>query len=350
MKNYKMFVVTFLFIYSIIYAQNSGPSLSGYLETTYNYNFAKGKTNVLRSYDSRANQIAVNNLHLELSGNASSKLSYNAQIDFGTDAAVHGVLHQAALGAGPVAVDLQEVYLTYSFNDHWKFTAGKFVTFEGIEIIEGPNNPTISRGYLFGLAEPFTHVGGYVNFIPSSELDFKLGIVNGWDLLVDNNLDKTLIARLGINLGDPITLGISYSYGVEQQNSNDARNSFDVTGVTNIIPDISLNFQFNYGIEKINNEDAKWMGFGIQPVVKFSECFNIGLRAEYFSDNEGARTGITDLKTFNFTIVPTFKLDALTLRVEYRLDNANQEIFIEDEENGISKISNTISLGLSFNF
>ncbi|MEJ5350943.1 MAG: porin [Melioribacteraceae bacterium] len=348
MKNYYTLVIILLFFYSVSNAQNSGPSLSGYFETTYNYNFANGKTNMLRSYDSRANQIALNNLHLELSGNASDKLSYNAQIDFGTDAAVHGVLHQSALGAGPVAVDLQEAYLTYSFNDQWKFTVGKFVTFEGIEVIEGPYNPTISRGYLFGLAEPFTHVGGYINFIPSPQLDFKLGVINGWDLLVDNNLDKTIIARLGINLGEPLSFGISYSYGVEQLNSSDARNSFDLTGVTNLIPNIAVNFQFNYGLEKINNEDTKWMGFGIQPVIKLSEGFDVGLRAEYFSDEQGARTGITDLKTFNFTVVPTFKLDALTLRVEYRLDNANQEIFIE--ENGVSKISNTISLGLSFSF
>ena len=38
-------------------------------------------------------------------------------------------------------------------------TGGKFVTYEGIEVIEGPVNPTLTRGFLFGLAEAIGHVG-----------------------------------------------------------------------------------------------------------------------------------------------------------------------------------------------
>jgi len=348
MKTIYNLIIILLLTFSFNFAQNSKLSLNGYMETSYNYNLSKSTVNSLRSYDAKANQIAINNIHFELTGNSSDKLTYNAQIDFGTDAGVHGILHQTAIGAGPIAVDLQEAYLTYSFNNQWKFTAGKFVTFEGIEVIEGPSNPTISRGYLFGLAEPFTHVGGYINYIPSSEVDIKVGVVNGWDLLVDNNKDKTIIARLGFNLGEPLSVGFSYSYGVEQVNANNARNSFDITGITNLISNVALNFQFNYGMEKINNEDTKWMGFGIQPVIKLSEDFDLGLRAEYFSDEQGARTGITDLKTFNLTVVPTFKFDGLVFRFEYRLDSSNKKIFIED--NGIAKTSNTISLGLSFSF
>lgn len=349
MKKYNtLFLVLIFLLTTVCMAQNSSPAFTGYFETTYNYNFGKSSTNELRSYDAKANQILINNLHFDLTGNASDKLSYNAQIDFGTDAAVHGVLHQVALAAGPVAVDLQEAYFTYSFTDNLKLTAGKFVTFEGIEVIEGPINPTISRGYLFGLAEPFTHVGGYLTYVLSEQVDFKFGVVNGWDLLIDNNKDKTIIARVGANFGNPLSVGVSYSYGVEQVSSDNARNSFDLTGVTNIIPNVALNFQLNYGTEKIDDTKSKWFGFGIQPVFTFSDVFDLGLRAEYFSDEQGARTGINNLKAFNFTIVPTYKLDALKFRVEYRLDNANQEIFLEDK--GISKNSNTITVGFSFNF
>jgi hypothetical protein len=329
-------------------AQKTGPVFSGYIDASYDYNLSGGTTNSLRSYDARANQILLNNVHLVASGTPSDKLSYMAEFDFGTDAAVHGVLYQTALGAGPVAVDLQEAAITYSVSDQFKFTGGKFVTFEGIELIESTSNPTISRGYLFGLAEPFTHVGGYFTFTPSSEVDFKLGVVNGWDLLIDNNTDKTIISRLGINLGDPLTVGVSFYTGIEQVNSSNWRNSLDVTGATKVIPDVTLNFQGNYGTETINTVDTKWFGFGIQPVVSLGGNFELGLRGEYFADDQGARTGVTDLKAFNFTVTPALKCDGAIFRLEYRFDNSNHAVFIEKD--GTTKHSSTVSFEFSCNF
>jgi len=337
-----------------VHAQHNGVMFSGYFSASYNYNVAKGTTNTLRSYDFKANQILLNNLHLVASGSPSEKLSYTAELDFGSDASVHGLLHQGTIlplapgqVPGPVAVDIQEAYMTYAFSDKFKFTGGKFVTFEGIEVIESPANPTISRGYLFGLAEPFTHVGGYVTYQATGEVDLKVGVINGWDLLVDNNPNKTIISRLGINLGDPLSVGISFYTGVEQLNSSDARNSFDLTGVTKIIPDVALNFQANYGTETISSVDAKWFGFGLQPVIPINENLNLGVRAEYFADDQGARTGIGNLNALNFSVVPAYKYDGVTFRFEYRFDNSSQNIFVK--EVGTAKNSSTVSLEVSCN-
>jgi hypothetical protein len=326
-------------------AQKSGPEFSGYIDASYNYNFSKGNTNSLRSYDARANQILLNNVHLAASGNPSSKLSYIAEFDFGTDAGVHGLLNQVAPGAGPIGVALEEAAITHSFSDQWKFTGGKFVTFEGIEVIQSTSNPTISRGYLYGLAEPFTHVGGYLTFIPSNEIDIKLGVVNGWDLLIDNNTDKTIISRLGINLGDPLSFGLSFSNGIEQPNSSNWRNSLDVTGATKAIPGVTLNFQGNFGTETIDAVDKKWFGFGIQPVIPLGGNFELGLRGEYFADDQGARTGVADLKAFNLTLAPAVKCDGATFRFEYRIDKANHSVFVE--KNGTAKNSNIVSFEFS---
>lgn len=321
---------------------------SGFIETSYNYNFSGGMTNSLRSYDVRANQILLNNAHLGITGSPSDKVSYVAEVDFGTDAAVHGLLHQSALDAGPVAVDLQEGYVTYAFSDKFKFTGGKFVTFQGIEVIEGPLNPTISRGYLYGLAEAFTHVGGYFTIIPSDVIDIKVGVINGWDLLIDNNPDKSFISRLGVNLGSPLSFGISFYTGIEQVNSENWRNSIDLTGVTNAISGVALYFQGNYGTETFTDTtgdtDTKWFGFGIQPVIALSETFDLGLRAEYFADDQGARTSIAGLNAFNLTLVPTLKCEGVIFRLEYRFDSSNKEIFIE--ETGISDNSSTVSLNV----
>jgi hypothetical protein len=332
-------------------AQNEGRSFSGFIDASYNYNFSKGTTNTLRSYDARANQINLNNAHFAVSGTPSKKLAYTAEADFGSDAAVHGLLNQPG-GSAPIGVDLQEAYLTYSFSDKVSFTGGKFVTFEGIELIEGPSNPTVSRGYLYGLAEPFCHVGGYVTLLPSSHVDFKIGVVNGWDLLVDNNRDKTIISRVGVNLGDPLSFGISYLLGVEQVNSNNWRHSLDLTGVTKVFTGVAVNFQANYGTESFSQaqggtSSTKWFGFGIQPVLSLCESLDLGCRIEYFADDQGARTGIPDLNAINVTLTPALKLEGATFRLEYRFDNSNKEVFVKDL--GLAKNSNTVSFEIYCN-
>jgi hypothetical protein len=344
------------FLILILFGQKSFgqnvPAISGYIEATYNYYFGDTTINMLRSYDALSNQILLNNVHLAFTGAPSEKVSYAAELDFGTDAAVHGLVHVPGVDIGPgVAVDVQEAYITYAFSDKVKFTGGKFVTFEGIEVIEGPANPTISRGYLYGLAEAFTHVGGYFTFAASNQIDFKIGAVNGWDVLVDNNKDKTIIGRFAVNTGDPLAFGISGSWGVEQaEPSDDARFSIDLTGVTKVIPKVTLNFQVNYGAETIDTIDAAWVGFGIQPVIALSDNVDLGARIEYFSDKDGVRTGfgIPDFNALNLTLVPTFKYDGFTFRVEYRLDSASDEIFPVSEDVP-SKTSSTISFGVSCN-
>jgi hypothetical protein len=338
-------VVVFIANGLLLFAQ--GPVISGHIEATYNYYFGDTTVNALRSYDARTNQILLNNAHIALSGAPSEKLSYVAEVDLGTDAGVHGLLTQVS-GGPSIGVDLQEAYMTYAFSDKFKFTGGKFVTFEGIEVIEGPINPTISRGYLYGLAEPYCHVGGYFTFVASNEIDFKLGVINGWDLLIDNNKDKTIIGRAGVNLGDPLALGASFSWGVEQVASDNARTSLDLTGVTKAIPRVALNFQVNYGAETFGTLDATWMGFGIQPVFSLSDNIDLGTRLEYFSDKDGVRTGTPDLNILNVTVVPTFKCDGFAFRFEYRFDNANKEIFPVSEDVP-SKTSSTVSVGVSCN-
>lgn len=121
---YKKIILILIFSSIKTFLSFAQPTFSGFIESSYIYNLSKGTTNSLRSYDAKANQILLNNVHIVVSGAASDKVSYTAELDFGTDAAVHGLLHQAGSGAGPIAVDVQEGYLTYAFSDEFKFTRG----------------------------------------------------------------------------------------------------------------------------------------------------------------------------------------------------------------------------------
>ena len=184
-----------------------GPQVSGFVDATYNrtLNASTARENVHHSFDQQSNTFLLNAVHLALSGGEGEAVSYTVEIDAGTDAAAAG---SAGLGPGD-DFDLQEAYVTYALgSSKLTVTAGKFVTFEGIELIESIDNPTITRGFLFGLAEPFTHTGMTASYQLSPRVQLVLGAVNGWDLWVDNNDAPTGVAKVGLDIGEPLRLGL----------------------------------------------------------------------------------------------------------------------------------------------
>lgn len=329
-----------------------GPDVSGYVEASGTWNFTQKKgakrTNELRSYDSRSNTFYLNAAHVAINGESSDgKVSYAVEIDGGSDAYVN---KDSALGSG--YVDLQEAYLTYQFANWLSLTSGKFATFQGIEVIEGPENPTVSRGYLYGLAEAFTLTGMYFEITPVDMLSIKLGGANDWDTMVDTNDEKTFISQIGLDFGDPLSFVISTFVG-----GSVADLSVDLTGVTKISSFVDLNFQANYGEKEVAaGIKSKWAGAGLQPVFHLSSTFDLGIRYELWNPNK-YKSGYKDangndvkLLAHNITITPTWMPSPnVKIRPEFRVDFADQEIFYKDATSK-SKTNLTASLGTSVSF
>ncbi len=338
-----------------------GPTISGYVETNWIQdlnNPISGQTTLQGYYNDNDGDIN-SNAHIAIAGPIGDKATYAVEIDAG---------NEAKLTSADDDIDIQEAYLTYTGDSKLGFKVGKFATFQGIEVLEAPANPTISRGYLYGLAECFTHVGGVATYV-LGKLDFAAGVVNGWDLNDDNNDSKTAVWKVGFSGGDPLALTLSGYHGAEQAETDDdlstalvnentdtsgnLRSNVDLTGVTKLIPMVDLWFQFNYGQEDavvdkdgdtVNDDLGKWSGAGIQPIVKFGEKFSIGARAEYFADPDGARTGTDDLTATNFTITPSFAfVPGVIVRAEYRYDRANKKIWVDDKGT-MEDTANTVGL------
>jgi len=307
----------------------SGPKLSGFVDATYNYNANKpaNGVNAFHTYTGPHNSLLLNAAHLALTG-SSGPVAYAIEVDYG---------HDAVVDSGDDDVDVQEAYVAYAAPSGLGFKAGKFVTFNGIEVIESINNPTISRGLLFGLAEPFTHVGGMVTYRASDTLDFALGAVNGWDVVLDNNNAPTFIAKVGVT-GDGYTVVASGNAGPEQpENKQDWRTTFDLTGMVKVGP-VDLWLQGNVGREENVPDigDASWYGAGVQPIAHLAERLALGARAEVFVDSDGARSGVAQ-RIVNVSLTPAFTVaSGLVVRGEARLDVSDQMVF-EDAEEEMSK-------------
>lgn len=357
-NKFKVFLV-FLSILKQAYGEEVKPELniSGHIEATYNINLLGGSMNTLRSFDAKANNILLNSATLFVQrGDENSLFSYTLKIGFGSDMMVLGVMMpepiMTQLPYQSIGVDVYEAYGKVKLIDKklwWIF--GRFAAFEGIEVIEGPDNPTISRGYLFGLAEPYTHVGGYFLATPTEKLFFKIGVIQGWDMLFDNNKMKTGIAELGFtDIAEILSFDIAYYVGPEQKdNDSNLRHSGDITGVLKL-GKVDIWFQGNGGFEEkvVNGKDDTWFGGGVQPVIRVAD-FILGLRYEFFKNQKGSRTGFENLLVHNFTISPGIKKGGLLARVEFRFDVANQPIF-EDRKGDKKKNLPTVSMGFSYSF
>jgi hypothetical protein len=312
------------------------PALTGFIDATYNRNLQSGDTgpttNQHHSFDAQANSFLLNAVHLAATGKSGEELSYAIEVDMGTDAAA---INSGGLGTSD-EMDLQEAYLTYRKPESkLGFKAGKFVTYQGIEVIESGGNPTVTRGLLFGLAEPYTHTGIVATYQLSGALDLHAGLVNGWDLFVDNNTRPTGVVKLGYSGGDPLALTVSAYLGPEQAgNTDNSRMSVDATGVTKGIKNLDLWFQVNYGKEDgaaLDGGDAAWMGFGLQPLYHFSEKTCLGLRYEYFKDSDGARSAHVQALQ-NFSIAPAYYLtSSLLSRLEFRADMSDEDVFTDSD-------------------
>jgi hypothetical protein len=291
------------------------PTIAGYVEAAYHLNLNDPSlAPVLRSYDSfSGNTFLLHSAHLVVAHSFTDEVSATIEMDAGSDP----VITEALAGAA-YAFDIQEAYAKYA-KGGFALTAGKFVTYAGTEVIEGPLNPTLTRGFLFGLAEAFTHVGLKAHYTTDGGVDIGIGVVNGWDLWVDNNDWKTIIARVGY-AGEKFFVGLSGSFGSEQTNDEDPRLSLDLTGGI-IAGAVTINFQGNFGSEG----DASWYGFGVQPLYT-GDVFTFGARVEYFGDPDGVRSlieGVTDLSYLNITLTPGVMLaEHFALRLELRADLA----------------------------
>ncbi|HKO51942.1 MAG TPA: outer membrane beta-barrel protein, partial [Polyangiaceae bacterium] len=253
--------------------------------------------------------------------------------------------------------DVREAYAVAQ-GSGFTFTAGKFTTYQGIEVVDGWLNPTITRGYLYYLAEPVTHVGAKLHYT-TNMFDVGVGVVNGWDTnngyftTGDNNPQKTLIWRAAVTPVPQFFAAFSGTYGVEKFSSSvDPRLSMDLTGAVTPLPNLVINFQGNYGSEKKLDwvdgaKSASWLGFGLQPVLKIN-AFQIGARFEIFQDKGLSRTyGFSSVinpkagdgtledpsntknkvSLWTLGIAPGYTIaNALLLRTEFRVDGANEEV------------------------
>jgi hypothetical protein len=324
--------------------------MSVYVQSGYTYNFQSPDSmeNDLRVFDHKADSFIPDLAELQFFKDAPvGEVGYKLKISDGETAKF---IHSTGLNEGE-SFDLTEAYLMYNapIGKGLKFTLGKFATYLGAEVIEARDNPNYSRSFLFNYAIAFTHTGMIVSYPVADNVSASFYAVNGWDAASDNNKGKSFGASLSITPVAQFTSIFNVMYGPEQtDNTNNKRFIFDWVGTIKPVGNLSIILNADYGTEKMDIDggsvDTKWSG--ISGIVKYdiNDLASLSLRAEYFDDKNGVRTGtVQKLKEITFT--PEFRVaKGLIIRPEYRYDMSDKYSF----NSGAKKNQNTIALGVMY--
>ncbi|HET8625028.1 MAG TPA: outer membrane beta-barrel protein [Gemmatimonadales bacterium] len=339
-------------------------AITGYVTASYTYSTGNvGSSLVGRFYDRFHDQAAFNAAKVVLEmPPATDKLDagFRADFLFGQNAAVtkslglnlgeHGDLIQ---GYAVVNVPLS------SEGTYVQFKVGKMATLMGLEVIEDVVNPNLSVANQFIYLENFTNTGLRVDVKPSPSLDFQVAVINGWDVVEDNNTRKSFMGRLGIAATPTTTIGLLGFFGPEQPDATTNRYGAEVLLSQKLAGGRgAVYLQGDYGEDEElvgPDENAKWWGLGIWGTYDLTPDIGLALRGDYIDDKNGARTsgvlGFPANSGNKFgSVTATLNIKAIRgalIRPEIRYDRSNLDVY-DDEDPSQGQIS--FGLGASYTF
>lgn len=332
-----------------------GMSIS--LQGGYTFNFENPDSGINRQriFDQKDNSFLLDLAQIQFAKDpAVGGLGYKLKLSYGETAKY---IHSAGLGNPNDEFDLTEAYMNYvaPLGSGLKLQFGKFVTYHSAEVIEAKDNFNYSRSFLFNYAVPFTHTGFMAGYKFSDAITGSLYVINGWDVATDNNKGKTFGVGLVLTPMDALQLNFNFMYGPEQaNNTSNNRFLFDWVGTFKAMKNLTLMANVDYGNEgkdPLNNgQDSEWYGVALYAKVDFTDFFSASIRAEYFNDKDGVRTGIAqELK--EVTLTADFKIAKnLILRPEYRHDWSDKNAFDARHNALDSKSQDAIALGVMYNW
>lgn len=310
---------------------------------SYNTNRPASGTNQFRVFDFDDNTFKVDVAEVVLQKAVAKPGEAGFRIDAEAGASIPRVSAAAGLfrdeSGEAEDFDLQQAFISYiaAVGSGLRFDVGKFVTNHGYEVIEGYDgyNDNATHSYLFGYGIPFTHTGVKAGYTFSDKLTAMVMLVNGWDVVKDNNSGKSGGTQLTFTPSKTVTVVANYMVGPERSDTEgDPRNVVDVNARWNVTDRTVLAVAVVYGSEPnavTPGQTATWNGIVGYARFGLSESFTLNLRGELFNDPDGARTGVAQ-KLKEVTLTPELKVSShFVIRADLRIDWSNQDVFEKKE-------------------
>ena len=238
---------------------------------------------------------------------------------------------------------LEQGYAWFNLSPAAKVTFGKFNAPIGFESLDAVDMYQYSHAMVFNYGIP-TNVTGLMLSGEAGIVDYALYLVNGWDLITDDNNDKTIGGRIGLAPMEGVSVGVSYITGKEGDDTGGAESSnlsaLDIDFSYTRQENLTIGAEFNTGtFENASvtkaGDDATWTGFLVMANYAFTDQVGLTVRYDEFDDKDGARLGSdTSEKRTSFTISPSYAVaEGFDVLAEYRYTKSDEKVFADSDGN-----------------
>ena len=352
----------FLFFASIAQDSTKTLTFSGSIDGYYRHNFA-GKTNNYTSFTNSQGSFELGMASLRADATALSgkvgatvdlgfgrraeEFSYNDGNDnVGTGADKNGFLSLAAV---------KQAYVTYAASSKLKFTAGKFATHVGYELLDAPLNRNYSMSYMFTNG-PFFHTGVKAD-ITAGPVAFMVGLTNYTDQSTATTSTKNFIAQFsGASKSGKLKFYLNYfGFGGSAKGINPSglKSLSQIDAV--ILGTISGKFNIGYNgtvqsrkqVTGSSTADGSWIGNALYLNFDPSDKTGFTVRAELISDSKTIYYGTKSI--FATTASVNCKVGPLTIIPELRFESAQSNFYLKNNGTG-TKSSATALIAAVYKF
>ncbi|HVH46670.1 MAG TPA: outer membrane beta-barrel protein [Labilithrix sp.] len=323
-------------------------TLSGYVETFYQYNFnnpGNGISNY-RGYDTRHNTLTLANAVLDAGFRAKNLLARLA-LQFGHTPATY-YAQEPSLGGTDGAGEtdaklwrhLQRASVGWQATKSLLFEGGLFLTNIGVESLVVKDNWHWSRTNA-SVRLPNYSSGVKATWHATDRLDVSTGVFNGWNSIVDNNDEKSVLVQAQYKVKESLSTSAAYFGGIEREGGavegRAWRHAFDVYAQVSATKWLELAAEGSGGWEA-NRFGTQWFT-GASGYVRFKtlEWLYVALRGDRLWEDPSANargTARPILIPAKYITSATATLDArpikgLSLRLEGRHDIAARDLFFK---------------------
>lgn len=366
-KNILLAIFSFVFTSCAMSDNSRNPDISGFIDGSYNYllrsnQFTSGIND--RVFDLNENGFTLQQATIIIADQPEEGFGGLVSVITGHDA-----FETASYGMNPdvfnnseIGLDLTQLYLQFS-QGTFELMAGKFLTLAGEEIVYPTRDTNFSRSILFGYATPVTVTGLRATYTPNHELQFILGVNDGWDNIRDTSRHKTVEWEITYSPNSMLTFTLDGLAGQERasefhtdEGPIGGRNMIDFIATLKVNDQLNFVLNYDYGAQSTADLSdgelgaAKWQGLAGYVNYNISEKWLTSFRAEIFDDYNGYRTGVSQVwneLTLTFAYLP---LNNLELRAEVRHDFSNQDSFEDKNHGGASNNQQSFALEALYQF
>jgi Putative beta-barrel porin-2, OmpL-like. bbp2 len=346
LRNFFLAVITLCSFFNS-FAQDSTKSLifSGSLDGYYRYNF-NNQLNNYTSFTNSQSSFELGMATLKADATAmSGKVGATIDLGFGRRAEEFSYNDAEAKNGFSTLSFLKQAYITFSPTKKLKFSAGKFTTHVGYELLDAPLNRNYSMSYMFTNG-PFFHTGVKADIV-AGPIGLMFGLTNYTDQTTATTSTKNFIAQVSyVSKSEKIKAYLNYSGfdGADSgKNPSTLKSIHQIDAVINYIINKKFSLGYNGTVQSrkpIVGSSGSWIGNALYANFDPSDKIGLTFRSEYISDNKTIY--FTTKNIFANTLSLNYKVGPLTIIPEIRFETASSNYFLKSDNSGTKNTTSAL--------